>query len=315
MDLGEKIINGCTLSFAEAQNFLLNESLETILNSANKVREHFLGNKIETCSIINARSGRCPENCKWCAQSAHNKTGVNVYPLMPAEEILNAARAAQNLNIGRFSIVTSGRAQKGDDFEKICATFSKLNSELKIDLCGSLGLLDKAQLKKLKAAGMTRYHCNLESAPSFFGKLCTTHTIEEKIQTIKWALEEGIEVCSGGIIGMGETQNQRIELAITLREIGVKSIPINVLQPIKGTPLENAKALSAEEILKCFAIFRLINPKAQIRFAGGRSSFADFQEKALKSGVSAAIVGDMLTTLGSTVADDFALLKKLGYEF
>lgn len=184
-----------------------------------------------------------------------------------------------------------------------------------IELCGSFGLLDKAQLKRLKEAGMTRYHCNLEAAPSFFPKLCSTHTIAEKLQTLRWAKELGYEICCGGIIAMGENLQERLELAFAISEIAPDSIPLNVLQPIKGTPLENTPPLSEDEILTAFAMFRIINPKAHIRFAGGRSAFKNRQRDALKAGASALLVGDMLTTIGSDINSDYKMLSEMGYEF
>ena len=315
MGLAEDIIAGKTLTEIEAVSLCLRSDTAELFAAADAVRTHFFGDRIETCSIINARSGRCPENCKWCAQSAFNKTSAAVYPLMGEDEIFEAAREFENAGVNRFSIVTSGRAQSGDDFESIVRAFSKMKCGLKIGLCGSLGLLDKPHLERLRDAGMTRYHCNLETAPSYFPKLCSTHTIADKIQTIRWAKELGLEVCSGGIIGMGESLEQRVELAAALRDLRVDSIPLNILNPIKGTPLEDASPLNSEEILKAFAIFKLMNPKAQIRFAGGRILMGALQEKALRCGVSAAIVGDMLTTVGAKLKEDFEMFERLGYEF
>lgn len=315
MDLGEKIIKGLKLDADEALRLLGVCSDAELFEAADKVRRHFHSNKIETCSIINARSGRCPEDCKWCAQSAHNKTAVEVYPLIDASKMLEAARQMESAGVGRFSLVTSGRAQKGEDFQKILDGVKLMRAETKIGLCASLGLLNKGQMMALKEAGVSRYHCNLESAPSFFSALCSTHTIEDKMRSIKFAQEAGMEVCSGGIIGMGESPAQRVEFALALRDLGVDSIPVNILQPIKGTPLENMEPLSAREILRTFAIFKLINPRAQIRFAGGRAAIGELQELALKCGVSAAIVGDMLTTIGSKMCEDFELFKRLGYEY
>ena len=315
MDLYSEIVNGCRFSYEEAVEFARSSSADEMCAIADKVRGHFFKNKIETCSIVNARSGRCPENCKWCAQSAHSRTSAQVYPLMNLEGLMAAAKASDEAGIERFSIVTSGRSLSDADVDAVCAALRAMREETKLKLCGSLGLLAKPQLQKLYEAGMTRYHCNLETAPSFFPKLCSTHTIEDKIRTINWAREVGLKICSGGIIGMGETFEQRIELAIALRDIGSISIPVNILNPIKGTPLEGAKPIPDEEILKSFAMFRLINPAAHIRFAGGRVLIGGLQRRLLKSGVSAAIVGDMLTTVGASISDDFAMFKELGYEF
>ncbi|MBR4597997.1 MAG: biotin synthase BioB [Opitutales bacterium] len=315
MDLAADIISGLRLDLGGALDFASRADTAELCRAADAVRGHFFGNKIETCSIVNARSGRCPENCKWCAQSAHSKTSAEVYPLMSSGALLAAAKASDEAKIERFSIVTSGRTLTDADVEAVACAFKKMRAQTGLKLCGSLGLLTKPQLQKLFEAGMTRYHCNLETAPSFFPKLCSTHTIQDKIRTINWAREVGLQICSGGIIGMGETFEQRVELAIALREVGSMSIPVNILNPIKGTPLENSKRLSNDEILRAFAMFRLINPAAHIRFAGGRILVGDLQKSLLKSGVSAAIVGDMLTTVGAKVSDDFAMFGELGYDF
>lgn len=315
MDLALKIINGYRLGIEEAEDFSNSCGVLEMCEMADAVRGHFFKNKIETCSIVNARSGRCPENCKWCAQSAHSKTGAEIYPLMSRQKILEAAKSSDAAGIARFSIVTSGRSLTDAEVCEIARSAREIKSETGLELCGSLGLLSKPQLQALFDAGMTRYHCNLETAPSYFSSLCSTHTIDDKIKTINWAKEVGFEICSGGIIGMGESRRQRVELAVKLREIGSMSIPVNILNPIRGTPLENAERLSDDEILRAFAMFRLVNPEAHIRFAGGRILIGELQKTLLKSGVSAAIVGDMLTTVGAKVSDDFAMFENLGYDF
>lgn len=313
--IADRIIAGGSVSFEEAAELISSADPAPLCAEADRVRAHFFKNRLETCSIINARSGRCPENCKWCAQSAHNSTGAAVYPLMPAEGILEGAEASDAAGVRRFSVVTSGRALSDADVDALCAAYRMMREKTRLGLCGSLGLLTKPQLMRLRDAGMTRYHCNLETAPSFFPSLCTTHTIADKLRTISWARECGLEICSGGIIGMGESARQRAELACALRDAGASSIPVNLLNPIKGTPLEGAAPLSDSEILAAFAVFRLVNPRAQIRFAGGRSLMAGLQRRALKSGVSAAIVGDMLTTLGASLKDDFEMFSEMGYEY
>ena len=311
----DKIINGHVLGCDEAIGLCRSLSARELGEMADAVRTHFLGRRVDTCSIMNARSGRCSEDCKWCAQSAHYKTGCGVYDYSDPEEAVRHAENSKRLGIARFSLVTSGRSIPDACIEKMCGCFRALRKIGGIGLCGSFGLLTAPQFARLREAGMERFHCNLETAPSKFPELCTTHTIADKIAAIEAAKSAGMSICSGGIIGMGETMEQRVELACKLREIGVDSIPVNILQPIKNTPLEGAAPLSPEEILKTFAIFRLINPRAHIRFAGGRLSIRDFQEKALRSGVSAILMGDMLTTVGSGVADDFAMLRRMGYEF
>lgn len=310
----EKIVSGYRLSYDEAVKIMNECELDELCTLADQLRNHFCGNKFDTCSIINARSGRCSENCKWCSQSKYHNTDIEVYPLLENDVIVEAAQYNAAKGVGRFSLVTSGRAMSGKEIDKVCDTYREIGGKIGIKLCASMGLLKKEDLQKLRDAGVERYHCNLETAPSYFPTLCSTHTTDEKLKTIRWAQEVGMKICSGGIIGMGETAEQRVELAVTLREAGVDSIPVNILNPIPGTPLENTKKLTDDEILRSFAMFRIVNPQAQIRFAGGRTLINTVQTRALKAGVSAAIVGDMLTTVGSKIDQDMQLFKSLGYE-
>ena len=223
--------------------------------------------------------------------------------------------AAHNASKGvrRFSLVTSGRALSDGETDRVCGIYRRIGSEVDISLCASLGLLSKEQLVRLRQSGVRRYHCNLETAPSYFGELCTTHTQQQKLQTIAWAREAGLEICCGGIIGMGETMEDRVDLALTVRELGVKSIPMNVLNPIPGTPLEGAAPLADEEVLTTVAVFRFIHPDAFLRFAGGRALIAHIEEDAIRAGINSAIVGDLLTTIGSKVIEDMEKVKRLGF--
>ena len=317
MDLEKLILeikNGGKISEEFALEIAQKAPKDKLYAAADEIRKFFLGNKVETCSIMNAHSGRCSENCKWCAQSAHYKTGVKEYGYSTAQEALKNAKHAKEKRVQRFSLVTSGRKVPESRTEELAGIYAEMR-KLGIALCGSFGLLSRDQLKILKDAGMTRYHCNLEAAPSYFPKLCSTHTIEEKLRTLAFAKELGYEICCGGIIGMGENLAQRLELAFAISKIEPDSIPLNVLQPIKGTPLENTLPLSEDEILTAFAMFRIINPKAHIRFAGGRSAFINRQRDALKAGASALLVGDMLTTVGSNIDSDYKMLSEMGYDF
>ena len=276
------------------------------------IQQKFFGNRVDLCTIINGKSGRCSENCKYCAQSARHKTGVDEYNFLPTEKILEVALTDERAGVNRFSIVTSGRTLDGKNFERAIETYKILREKLKIDLCASHGLLTYEQLQRLKAAGVKRYHHNLETSRRYFPQICTSHTFDDRIKTIELARAAGLEVCSGGIIGMGETWQDRIDLAFELAALEIKSIPINILNPIKGTPLENLPTLKPEEILRTVAIFRYINPTAHIRLAAGRKFLPDNGASAFLHGASAAITGNMLTTSNTNIFSDMKLLGELG---
>lgn len=316
--LANKVLAGQDITREEAE-FLINVSDEdtmVLLSMADKIRQKFAGNKVDCCAIINARSGKCSENCKFCAQSAHYHTGVKEYALLDEEALFDAAKKAKEAGAVRFSIVTSGRGQsKADDFANICKTLKRIKSELQIEVCASLGILTLEQAKALKEAGVTRYHSNLETAGSHFPDICTTHTYEDKFVTIKNAQAAGLRVCSGGIFGLNETPAQRVEMAFTLKELGIDSVPLNLLTPIPGTPFENNKRLEPMEILRAYAVYRFILPHAQIRTAGGREvNLRDLQALALNGGASGIMIGGYLTTLGRGTDKDMQMLKDLKRE-
>ena len=311
--LKKKVLSGGQITREEALSLSLMQDKQALYAAAGEIRDKMVGRHFDTCSIINARSGRCSENCKWCAQSAVFKTNVNEYELVDEETCMQMARLNNEYGVDKFSFVTSGRALSDRNIDRICEYAVKIGKHSSLNLCASMGLLKKEQLQKLMDAGIRRYHCNLETSPHYFGKLCSTHTMDEKIATIRAAQEIGMEVCSGGIIGMGETMEDRIDLALTIRDLGIKSIPINVLNPIPGTPLEHAAPLSDEEVLTTIAIFRFIHPTAYLRFAGGRMLIAHIETEAIAAGINAAIVGDLLTTVGSKVMEDMKKVKELGF--
>lgn len=312
LGLAEEIAAGKRLKRSDDLSFFKNCDLAELEKGADLIRKKYSGNRVDLCSIINGKSGHCGENCKFCAQSAHNHTSCEVYGFLPEEKILAEAKKNQDAGVNRFAIVCAGRSTSGEDFEKAIHAYKRMKSELKINLCASMGFLTREQLRELRQAGVTSYHHNIETSKRNFPNICTSHTYEMKIQTIKMAQEEGLCVCSGGIIGMGETFEDRLDMAVSLSELGVKSIPINALMAIPGTPYEKNTPLSEDEILRTIAMFRFINPEANIRLAAGRKLLSNSGEKAFCSGASASITGDMLTTCGTTIAGDMKLLKSLG---
>lgn len=312
--LKQLVIEGGKIDEEQAVALSQCSDKEALYDAAHQITRHFTGDKFDTCSIINAKSGNCSENCKWCAQSGHYNTNVILYPLLPAEECVRHAVHNRKQGIGRFALVTSGKRLSGKEVRELGGIVRDIKEASDIKCCASLGLLDKEQLEVLKESGVENYHCNIETAPSYFPTLCTTHTIEEKMETIRRARELGFRICSGGIIGMGETMEQRIEMALFLQRQQVRSIPLNMLQPIPGTPLGDTPLLSEEEFLTTVALFRFINPQAYLRFSGGRSLLSrETQQKALHIGINAAIIGDLLTTVGSRVEEDKKLFTVAGY--
>ncbi|MEG1544071.1 MAG: biotin synthase BioB [Tannerellaceae bacterium] len=312
--LEQQVLDGYRINEVEALLLASQPDKEALYKAAYRITRHFMGNKFDTCSIINAKSGNCSEDCKWCAQSGHYTTKATLYPLLSAEECTHHATHNHQQGIGRFALVTSGKRVSDRELESITATVRRIKQESPVKCCASMGLLTREQLQALHDSGVENYHCNIETAPSYFPSLCTTHTIEQKMETIHTARNIGFRICSGGIIGMGETMEQRIEMALYLRKEGILSIPLNMLQPIPGTPLANTPAMTEEEYLTTIALFRFINPTAYLRFSGGRALLSEeTQRKALRIGINSAIIGDLLTTIGSRVEEDKRLFTSEGY--
>ena len=298
----------------EALALLAPERRQELRERAHKVTLECVEKRFDFCSIIGAKNGKCPENCKWCAQSAHWHTDCEVSGWVGTEACVEAARAAEANGADRIGIVTSGRALEGADLDAACEAIRAIRAQTSISVCASLGIVSEESLARLKEAGLQRIHCNLETAPSLFPSLCSTHTQEDKLATLQAAKRLGFEICCGGIIGMGETDEQLVEFAFALREIAPDSIPVNVLHPIPGTPLGERGILDPERVIDAVALLRLVNPSTPLRFAGGRRDMTDETAAAcIYVGMSAGIAGHLLTTPGADFGDDRELARRAGY--
>ena len=311
--LAQKVLDGHHVTREEAL-WLYEQPLKELSFLANKIREHFCSTGFDICTIINAKSGRCSENCRFCSQSIHSHTASAVYPLLSAEKIVEQAKQDAAQGVLRFSIVTSGKRLTNREVLKICEAVKAIKATCNISVCVSLGLLKQEQFCWLKEAGVERVHNNLETSERYFPSVCTTHTFADKIAAIRAAQAAGLPVCSGGIMGLGESVEDRIDMALSLRELGVKSIPVNMLNAIEGTPFEGNQRLLPEDMQRIVAVYRFILPEASIRLAGGRGLLGDKGLACFKAGANAVISGDMLTTAGITVATDMQLIKSLGFE-
>ena len=280
-----------------------------------KLSSQYVKNDIEFCSLINARNGKCSQNCKYCAQSSHYCTNIETYPLVEIEEVKKVALEAKSNMASRFAIVTSGRTpDEGRDFQIELDMIKEINKIEGLKSCASIGILNEEQAQQLAHAGLKRFHHNINTCRSYYPEVCTTHTYEDRINTCKLVKKYGMELCCGVILGMGESVEQRIEMAMELAEIQPESIPINILMPIKETPFENYHdKIDEENILRTLAIFKIMNPNSTLRFCGGRMRLSDEnQRKALNSCVEGIMVGNYLTTIGKEPHDDIKMVKELG---
>lgn len=293
---------------------LYEKPLEELIELSHEVTIENFDNNVEACSIISAKTGACSENCKYCAQSKHNHAEIECHPLLDVETVKKAALSAKENGATRFCIVTSGRVPTGSDFEKILEMIKEVASIDGIHCCASLGLLSEEQVKQIKEAGVERYNHNINTSEHYHNHICTTHNFEDRVNTVKMVKKYGMEACCGVIIGMGESREDRIEMALSLRQLNPKTVPINFLNPIKGTPLEDYEdKISEEEILKTICIFRLALPKSLLRYAGGRTTrLSKYNQKlGIIAGINSLLVGNYLTTTGSKSEEDKEMLKSL----
>jgi len=294
---------------------LIEEDFYTLLYWANRLREHFFANKVYVCAIVNAKSGSCSEDCKFCAQSAHYKTNAPTYPFIGYDKIIEAAERAVSMGAKRFGIVTSGRCLTEEEFQNVLEAVRLLKEKFPLSLCASIGELSLQQAHLLREAGITRFNHNIETAPSYYENICTTHRIEDRLKTLKVLRDAGLEVCCGGILGMGEGWQERVEMAFALRELDVDVVPINFLHPIPGTPLGRSAPLSPSEALRAIALFRFVLPDKVIKVCGGREYvLGDFQSWIFLAGANGIIIGNYLTTKGRAAEDDLRMLEALGLE-
>ena len=307
------VLSGKQLNFEQAVELANTKAPAELYQAADELRSKLHSNHFDLCSIVNAKSGKCSENCKFCAQSSHHDTEVETYDVVDQATALTLAKESEKQGVKRFSLVAAGSSVSNEQLDEFGKIYGRLQEETRLSFCASMGFLTKEKAERLKAMGVTRYHCNLETCRSFFPAVCTSHTWEDKVRTITIAKEAGLEVCSGGIIGMGETLEQRLELAFELRDLGILSIPLNVLTPIPNTPFAHLEPLGVGDVLTCVALFRFINPQAVVRLAGGRNLLGDEQGRCFTSGANGSIVGDYLTTIGNTLSEDIQMFKDLGF--
>lgn len=312
----DEALSGRSIKIEEAKQLknIRGEDIYSLLNAAYKIRQKFRGKNVKLCAITNARSGGCSEDCAFCAQSSWHKARINSYPLLEPKEIYRRAKRAKEIGAGYFCIVTSGRRIRSkEDFLKICKVISKIRNKLGIHIDASLGELTIDEARALKNSGLLRYNHNLETARSLYPKVCSTHTYSDRLRTIENVKKVRLELCCGGIFGMGESWSQRLELAFALKELNPECVPINFLNPISGTRLEKRRALVPLEFLKIISIFRFIFPKREIKICGGRqTNLRSLQPFLFLAGADSIIIGDYLTTSGNPPQYDLQMIRDLG---
>lgn len=314
-DVAEKILANGEITREEALELtsVSGTDLFDMMACAGKIREKQMGNHIFSCAIINAKSGDCSEDCAYCAQSSFYNTGILTYPMLGVAQMTESALRMEGAGATHFSMVASGFMPQSRDLDIICRTAETIRSTSQLKVCASLGELTLSMAKRLRSAGITNYHHNLETAESHFHKICTTHEYSCDINTVKIAQAAGLSVCSGGILGLGETWDQRVELAFTLKDLDINTIPLNFLNPIPGTPLEASPLVTPLDALKSIALFRFINPTKNITICGGREkTLKEFQSWIFAAGANALMSGDYLTTKGRSIKTDMEMIKDLG---
>lgn len=309
----EKVLSGSTITFDDAERLLVCNDVYPLAECANVITRHFNGDTVDVEALINAKSGRCPEDCSFCAQSSFYDTGISKYPLLPTETIVENAQKAKEAGAMSFCLVCAYREPPEKEFEQICQTISEVRARVGIEVNVSLGFMTPDRAKRLRHLGVKRYNHNLEAAESYFSKICNTHSFSDRVNTAKIVKQAGLELCCGGIIGMGETPRQRLELAFSLAQLNPDEVPINILIARDGTPLQGSTPLSALEAIKTIAVWRFILPKTILKIAGGREVHLGDEERfALKAGANGIITGGYLTTGGNEPNKDIAMIREIG---
>lgn len=316
MKISDRIISGGRITDPDELLAVVSETpRQELYDECHRITRTLMGDRFDTCAIINDKNGRCPEDCRWCAQSARYRTDIDPYGILPTEEVAAAEAKNRAHGVRRFSIVASGKGPTEGELQRYEEQLRAMRAGGATHLCASLGLCTESQLRRLRDAGLETYHCNMESSPGYFPRVCTTHPQKAKEETIAAARRAGLHVCSGGIIGMGESRRDRVDFALHQAKLGVGSIPINLLHPIPGTPLGSRSFIPEEEVLETICIFRLANPTAFLRYSGGRSLLSPEAERlGLYIGINAAITGGLLTTVASVVSRDRELFRSAGYD-
>jgi len=312
--LEEKVIGRGSITKDEALKISAVQGAEIfgLFAAANKIRSTFRGDFVDLCAIVNAKSGACPEDCSYCAQSSRSRTETSIYPLINKNAVIEKAREARDAGVKRFCIVTSGRKIGENELKEICSMIKDVRA-LGLLPCSTLGLLNKDELGRLKDSGLERYHHNLETSERFFPEICRSHTFSDKLKTIDAALSAGLSVCSGGIFGLGETWEDRIDMAFKLKELPIDSVPVNYLIPVKGTPMEEQDLLNPFEALKIVSLYRFILPQKEIRICGGRMQvLGELNSMVFMAGADSLLTGNYLTTTGRSYGDDFRLISECG---
>jgi len=309
----KKVLDGGAISFEEADVLIQSNDVMVLADCANAITRTLNSDKVDVETLVNAKSGRCPEDCSFCAQSSFYNTSIRRYPLLSKEELVEKAKEAKKEGATSFCLVCAYREPPEKDFEQICDSIREIKSHLDIDINVSLGFLTLSRARELKKLGVKRYNHNLEAAESYFAKICTTHDFSDRVNTAMIVKEAGLELCCGGIIGMGETQRQRLELAFSLASLHPDEVPINLLIGRKGTPFEANNPIDAMEAIKTIAVWRFIMPRTILKIAGGREvHLGDAGKLALKAGANGIITGGYLTTGGNRADRDLAMIREIG---